>query len=199
MTAQQGVYWEISLPSAAAFRVILALLVAAVTAIGYRRSLSVVGKNDLKAWQPMIDPTVLSFMETSGYLIYWLFVRQYNRQGFSTDILLNILTWYALYFSALSIAVPLLRRRYTARTCALLWLLPCVCHPIIMISSMLLIERPLLVIPLRFYGGHLLWIWLGGAFLMLVYRWAGHFRYRRILLKEAVQPADSVRDLWDRM
>ena len=104
-----------------------------------------------------------------------------------------------LYYPVLLLTIPVLRRHISARTCAMLWLLPNYLY-ILSYSSMEL-PSPLFVIPLkgtliRVLAG----VWFAGFMTVLLHKCIEHSRFRQRLLADARPVTDpEVTGLWNAM
>lgn len=94
-------------------------------------------------------------------------------------IFLSICVYYALLLPAL----PLLRRRISARTCAVLWLLPNYLYYTAL--SFMELPAPRWVISLPVPAAAMVAVWAMGACAVLGWKIAGHLRFRHTLLKDA--------------
>ena len=102
----------------------------------------------------------------------------------------------AVYDLVLLFLLPLLRRWLSARTCAVLWLLPNYLY--LTQNSIFLPDRPLWVI--RVPGGLFRWaalIWAAGACTVLLWRILSHLCFRRRVLGQASYVSDlAALDVW---
>lgn len=111
-------------------------------------------------------------------------------------ICLNVFLELSVYYLILIPLLPLLRRWLSARTCALLWVLPTYLY--FGFYSSMRPSRPLLV--LRTHGSWV-WvvfgIWLAGALGVFLWKTIAHFCYRRHILRRAEAVTDTaVLALW---
>jgi len=96
----------------------------------------------------------------------------------------------AVYFALLLPAMPLLRRWFQARTCALLWLLPNYLY--IMLGNTLLITEPRWVITAPWGGVEwVMAVWAAGMAAVLGWKILGHLRFRAHILGSAWEEDDS--------
>lgn len=105
-------------------------------------------------------------------------------------ICLNVFLELSVYYLILIPLLPLLRRWLSARTCALLWILPTYLY--IGFYSAMKPARPLLV--LRTHGSWV-WVvfglWLAGALGVFLWKTVEHFCYRRHILRRAEAVTDA--------
>lgn len=104
---------------------------------------------------------------------------------FLEEFLLELMVTLLLYYAALLIVLPLLRRIFSARACAILWVLPVFLYWM----RHLWIDNgidPLLVlrIPRRALNP-LAVLWITGAAITILWKLVSHFRFRRELLNNA--------------
>lgn len=86
-----------------------------------------------------------------------------------------------LYYLLLMPLLPFLRRHFSARTCAALWLLPNLLY--IMSQGGMQAPRPLLVLPVPGRTVWVLfWVWLTGFALVMVWHTVRHLLFRRRIL-----------------
>ncbi len=104
--------------------------------------------------------------------------------------------YISIYYTALLLLLPLLRRMISARACATLWMVPMLLYFTIYLTGYE--ATPLLVITLPqqwlvVFSG----IWAAGFAAAVIWQLASHFRYRRYLLKNAEKVTDdAVLSLW---
>ena len=97
----------------------------------------------------------------------------------------------SLYYLVLLALMPHLRGRISARTCAMLWVIPNVLY--LTTYSTLTPPRPWLIIPLPGHGWTLLlWVWLAGMVGVLAFHIVQHLRFRRRILDPAVPATDPL-------
>lgn len=102
------------------------------------------------------------------------------------------------YYIVLTPLLPVLRRRFSARTCAMLWLLPNYLY--ITQLSFMEIPAPLLVIPVTLTILRcIIAIWAVGFVAVLGWHLISHLRFRRKLLRDAVEiTAPDILALWQK-
>lgn len=130
-------------------------------------------------------PTVLTVWAIAALVVYgWRHALE-AIFALSFGILLQI----SLYNLILLAVLPLLRRRISARACALLWMTPNYLY--ITNYSLMELPMPRWVIPAP---GSWLWalvvLWLAGVCLVLVWGILSHLRFRRQILKDAKPVTD---------
>ena len=103
----------------------------------------------------------------------------------------------SLYYLVLLALMPHLRDRISARTCAMLWVIPNVLY--LTTYSTFTPPRPWLIIPLPGHGWTLLlWVWLAGMVGVLAFHIVQHLRFRRQILSPAVPATDPLtRYIWE--
>lgn len=105
----------------------------------------------------------------------------------------------SVYFSVLLCLLPLLRRYISARSCALLWVLPNFLYLTGSLSSLSRSDRPkwLLTLPAAQVQRVLLLIWLAGFVAVLAGQILSHLLFRRRLLASATPVEDpAIRARW---
>lgn len=103
----------------------------------------------------------------------------------------------SLYYLVLLLILPFLRKRISARACAMLWLIPNYLY--IIHQSYMELPSPLFVITAK---GNIVWIlfgiWLAGFALVLLWKCADHLVFRRQVLKDAKSVSDlNVIQVWN--
>lgn len=112
------------------YRIFWAAFLGGILAWGFRRSWNaehgktsswMEDREDTVVW---MDPIVLPVMLTLFPLLYMCVYGISDGLDYCLCLLVDVLVFVSLYFSGLLLLLPFLRRRYTARTCAVLWLVP---------------------------------------------------------------------------
>ena len=108
---------------------------------------------------------------------------------FLSPIALILLGYLSLYFALLLLLLPLLRRFFSAKACASLWLLPNLLYLLFNLDRMF---APRIILPLPFaLRPWMVVVWLGGFVLMLLWQTVTHLRFRRRVLKDATLVTDE--------
>lgn len=112
------------------YRIFWAAFLGGILAWGFRRSWNaehgktsswMEDREDTVVW---MDPIVLPVMLILFPLLYMCVYGISDGLDYCLCLLVDVLVFVSLYFSGLLLLLPFLRRRYTARTCAVLWLVP---------------------------------------------------------------------------
>ena len=143
------------------------------------------------------DPNTFAFMIAAFALLAVFFDGPEQGSHLAVRMLLESAADLSLYFLLLLPALPLLRRRFSARLCATLWLVPTFIGACM--NGLLNFRRvPSLVIPLREeLLAALGWVWLAGFLLVFGGRVMGDRRFRGQLLSGAYPEEDpQVLALW---
>ena len=112
------------------YRFFWAVFLGAILAAGFRKSWSAEhGKTvgwmeDREKAVVWMDPIVLPIMLALFPLIYICAYGISDGLEYCLCLFVDVFVFVSLYFSGLLFLLPALRRRYTARTCAVLWLVP---------------------------------------------------------------------------
>lgn len=123
----------------------------------------------------------------------------YGRDAAAWTILslcFGIFLHITLYYIILVPALPFLRRHFSARACAALWMIPNYLY--FMEAGYMKLSRPRLVIQAP---GRLVWtlfsIWILGALVFLLWKILSHLVFRFRILKGAYAPADpEILSVW---
>lgn len=143
---------------------------------------------------PIMVPLFFAVMLVCGLLIRGsAFTAQYL-----WEMILELMILLTCYYGVLLAALPLLRRVFSARACAVCWLLPVFLywfrhtwenHPV----------KPWLIFHIQPKVMNILaWIWAGGAVIVLLWQLVGHLRFRRQVLRDARPVRDAeILKLWE--
>ena len=176
------------------FRLAMGLILAVMVGIGYARSRRMEagrpvwdGRRDAVVYG---DPSTFAFMITAFALLAVFFDGPEQGSHLAVRMLLESAADLSLYFLLLLPALPLLRRRFSARLCATLWLVPTFIGACM--NGLLNFRRvPSLVISLREeLLAALGWVWLAGFLLVFGGRVMGDRRFRVQLLSGAYPEED---------
>ncbi len=132
-----------------------------------------------------------SLPSTLPMVILAIFLLSVFMVGFSKTIslafphFLGIFIHISLYYALLICVLPFLRRHFTARACAALWMLPNILY--ISLYGIMEVNAPLLVLQLpTSILSALLWIWLVGFTGVLLWQIGAHLRFRSQILNDSV-------------
>ena len=128
---------------------------------------------------PVTLPLILPLIAGLSLVFYGRETALRDLLNLCFPIFLSICVYYALLLPAL----PLLQRQISARTCALLWLLPNYLY--IASYTFMELSEPrwvvILPVPMAVVGA----VWIAGACAVLGWKVVGHLRFRRRLLHRA--------------
>lgn len=182
-------------------RLIFALLMWAAFGIDFhisRRREGPPEQSGPTAFLPTFHP--LTYLVFLGVLFLLNIFSFGIRDGLSLLILQCLPVWIhiSLYYCLLLPLLPLLRRHFSAKACAVLWLLPNALYVINSVNSLAYPNTPWLVLPVP--GTLEKWIlpiWLTGFVIVFGWQLFSHFHLRRALLSQARQIRDpEVMELW---
>lgn len=179
----------------------LGLLLAGMVGAGYARSRRMeAGEprgDDRKDAVVYGDPGTFAMVILAFAVLAVVFDGPEQGSHLAVRMLLESAADLSLYFLLLLLALPLLRRRFSARLCASLWLVPSFVG--VGMNTFLNYRRvPSFVIPLREeLLAALGWVWLAGFLLVFGGRVMGDRRFRRELLTGAYPEEDpEVLAIW---
>ena len=179
----------------------LGLLLAGMVGAGYARSRRMeAGEprgDDRKDAVAYGDPNTFAMVILAFAVLAVVFDGPEQGSHLAVRMLLESAADLSLYFLLLLLALPLLRRRFSARLCASLWLVPSFVG--VGMNTFLNYRRvPSFVIPLREeLLAALGWVWLAGFLLVFGGRVMGDRRFRRELLTGAYPEEDpEVLAIW---
>ncbi len=100
--------------------------------------------------------------------------------------------YISIYYALLLLLLPLLRQVIRAWACATLWLIPNFLYITSYITKNTVYPYPRLVVTVPHQLlSTLIWIWAIGFVCVIVWQFISHFRYRRLLLKNAEEFTDN--------
>lgn len=179
----------------------LGLLLAGMVGAGYARSRRMEAgeprEDDRKDAVVYGDPGTFATVILAFTVLAVVFDGPEQGSHLAVRMLLESAADLSLYFLLLLLALPLLRRRFSARLCASLWLVPSFVG--VGMNTFLNYRRvPSFVIPLREeLLAALGWVWLAGFLLVFGGRVMGDRRFRRELLTGAYPEEDpEVLAIW---
>lgn len=146
----------------------------------------------------LIDPFMLPAFFVTLFL-GWILVRGFQAgRGTFFAYFVPLFLYIGVYYAVLLCILPLLRRTFSARACATLWLLPNLLYFSTYLKS-LGDGLSLFAITLpRRWLRIILPVWGAGFLLVLLWQVVSHLRYRRYLLRDAVPVRDAeLTALWD--
>lgn len=116
--------------------------------------------------------------------------------SYTLSMCFGIFLHISVYYALLLLALPLLRRRFSARVCATLWLLPNYLY--LTQASFMKSSRPVLVLRLEGQWMSVLCaVWLCGFLAVLGWRMLSHLIFRRAILKPSRPVTDeAILALW---
>lgn len=114
-----------------------------------------------------------------------------NSDGLVTYVFFDYLVSICFYAAVLLLSFPLLRRYFSARFCAVAWLLPGMLY--YLGAANRTFRRPLLVIPVEegwIRWGE--WIWMAGCLAVVIWKITEHLLFRKRLLQQTYQVEDPL-------
>lgn len=186
-------------------RIFWALFLAVMVAAAFRVSWKLENgkktmensRTDTTVW---IDPVI--FVVLLILQLVLVLVCYVNSTGFTRAfaLLIDIFLFVSIYFTLLLLLLPVLRKHYTARTCATLWLIPVFLFYQPYMVSNITIELPYAVFYVPENIMELLFgIWLAGFLIILAVQVASHLSFSRELKSDSRPVEDpAVTHLWER-
>lgn len=134
--------------------------------------------------------TAVSLILSQGFSFTWRFML-----SLAVEIMLALTVYYVILLAIL----PLLRRFFSARFCATMWLLPVFLYWMAhmwrseIIKPWLVLRIP--AVPYRLFGI----LWLAGFVVVLCWKVIAHLRFRKEVLKDSYPVTDpAILELWKR-
>lgn len=146
----------------------------------------------------LVDPLYLPLCLIALFFLVPFLFRSEHAELRLISFFILLLLYISVYYAVLLCVLPLLRRFFSARACATLWLLPNFLYLLVNFRS-LNNAPPLITLTLpRRWLGIIGQVWCAGFVLVLLWQVVSHFRYRRILLRDAEPVRDrEVLSLWE--
>lgn len=139
---------------------------------------------------PMIHGALLPSFLLSVFLLGLKFLGPERIVKMTLTMCFAIFLHVSLYYAVLILALPFLRKRISARACAMLWLLPNYLY--LTQQSNMELSRPLITIHTSSKLIEILFaVWLLGFASFFIWKVASHLFFRRKLLKYAVPVTDE--------
>lgn len=167
------------------FVLVLSLMFAWIVASKYDMESDRESMNDNQPrYLPYLPSMVLPLFITALTIMLLLTYGVKHTAQTMLSMCFSIFLHISLYYIALLLILPLLRKRISARACAVLWLLPNYLYfteqPAMKVHAPLLIIRA----PGRLVWG-IFFLWIIGFFFVLLWTILSHLRFRRQILKHA--------------
>ncbi len=142
----------------------------------------------------LIEPLQLP-MYTAALLALTLLTGRPYIESFFVDLGLLFLI-ITIYYAILLLLLPLLRRSISALTCASLWLVPNFLY--ITLYYRKDFYNPIFTITIsEQLFSPIIWIWLLGFFVVIIWQFATHFHYRNFILNNASEFTDeAILSMW---
>lgn len=146
----------------------------------------------------LVDPLMLPLYLITMFFLVVLLSPSKHMETLLAGLFTLLLIYISVYYAVLLCALPLLRRFFSARACATLWLLPTFLYLFTNFRS-LNDAPPLITLTLpRRWMGTISLVWGTGFVLVLLWQIVSHFRYRRFLLRDAEPVRDrEILSLWE--
>ena len=158
-------------------------------------------ENNQPRFTPYISPCLLPNILVTVFVVYLvadLFAEDPIDYFSFFSGCIAIFLHIGIYYIVLTPFLPAFRRRFSARTCAMLWLLPNYLY--LTMFDFMAAPTPLLVIPISLaILRTLIVIWAIGFAAVLGWHLISHLRFRRQLLRESTEVTDpATLELWQK-
>lgn len=153
--------------------------------------------NEAPTYAPYYSPVLLPLLFLLSPIVFTPFLGLTGAWEETLSLCAGLFLHVSLYYLVLLALRPVLGKWMTARTSALLWLIPNLFY--LTMQTTVSPPRPWLIIPLPGHGWTLLlWVWLAGLVGVLAFHIVQHLRFRRRILDPAVPATDPLtRYLWE--
>ncbi len=150
----------------------------------------------LQRYLPPVPPTLLPLFLVCLVPILVPLAGPENIPYLMLDMFFSVFLHICIYYIFLLALLPVLRKRFTARTCATLWLVPNYLY--IIQQSFMRLQKPLLVLPLPGRTLKLLFfVWVSGFLFVMLRGIFSHLLFRKKLMDASWCVADpGVLNLW---
>lgn len=189
------------------YRMFWALFLGALLAMGFRRSWNA-EHGKMTSWMedrehavvwldPIVFPVMIIFFAAINLWVYG----SDDGVEYGLCLLIDIFVFVSVYFTGLMFLLPMLRRRYTARTCAVLWLVPVFLfyqpHMLYLMRS----EPPLVVLYLPgILLRVLLAVWAAGFLVLFGTKIGSHIWFSRRLRQHSRPILDpELLEIWEKV
>ena len=154
-------------------------------------------EGERQRYLPYIPGSVLPWVLLALVLLAAAYYGPVMAAELTFDMLFGVVVHICVYNALLLFLLPLLRRRFSARACAALWMLPNYLY--LTMQSFAKVPAPALVLRVP---GKLVWyllaVWLAGFLAVLGWKTVAHLVFRRRILKDAVPVTDpAVLAVWE--
>lgn len=145
----------------------------------------------------LVDPLVLPICLAVWVILALVFPLLPGSRSLLTGWLIILVLYISVYYALLLCLLPLLRRIFSPRACATLWLLPNFLY-LLGNFRVLYAARPLIVLTVpKSWLGLIGIVWAGGFVLVLLWQIASHLRCRHALLRgRTADPICQATNLW---
>lgn len=184
--------------------IFLAVFMGVMLAASFRASWNV--ENGLQKRAPSrtdtgiwVDPIVFIIMLVFTQVLYLGVNGKKNGYIYIFSTLVDIFLFISIYFTLLLVFLPLLRRHYTARTCATLWLIPVFLFYQPNINAYFQVELPRAVFYIPKHIMQILFgIWLAGFLIILWIQVISHVHFSWKLKKMSVPVTNpELTEVWE--
>ena len=155
-----------------------------------RDELELRGDGGRQRYVPYIPGSILPWVLLSIVLLAAAYYGPVQAIQLTFDAFFGVALHIFAYNLLLLLLLPLLRRWFSARACAVLWMLPNYLY--LNLQSYAQVAEPALVLRAR---GNWIWyllaVWLAGFLAVLVWKTVAHLVFRRRILKDAETVTDS--------
>ena len=105
-----------------------------------------------------------------GFFLLWIFFLPSTKQRITIMLsLMDVFLHITLFYLLLALFIPVLRRYFTSRSCAVLWLIPNVLY--LSVIRHFGLRRPYLTVYVpETLLERLLWVWIGGVAAVLLWK-----------------------------
>lgn len=184
-------------------RIIWAIFLSIIYVSGFRKSQKIEsgeketffqGKNNsVNGLDPIVFPIMIAFFISISFLLRNIFPTTTDVVSFVFDLLFFV----TIYFSILAFSIYFLRKIFTAKTCAALWLVPVFLfyHPQFLMSLQLSVTK-VIFIPGKVVA-IFCFVWFIGFTVIFVMQFISHWIFFRHLKQSSKDVSDGeILDLW---
>ena len=171
---------------------IMSVVIGSIAFISRRREARRVIGWSGRLYTPMINPSILS----SYFFIWWalvpfVFPRGVEWMAMSTA---QVVLESCLYYALLLLVLPWLRKRFSAITCASLWLAPNAVYTALN-SRLAPFRTPLTIFVPRTLSRAVFSVWCAGFGAVMLWKIGEHFVFRSRLMKDAREAGEQAAEI----
>lgn len=181
-------------------RILWGIFLGIILIVGFKRSWK--AEHDLSSRQDTEKSDAVVWMDPMVFLmliVYFALCSLFMDVLYIVGMAMDILIFISLYFTVLLLLMPLIRRVYTAKTCAVFWLVPVFLfyQPHILYQWILTFPYYVIYVPAPVFRWFL-FIWTAGFIVFFLFQLISHMLYCSRMKKDSYPVTDpAILKKWD--